>query len=161
MIDTAKVSDRRALRFESLDDVRRDVEALVAAERAGALRSSGNWTLGQCLGHLAAWIHYSYDGFPLKRPPWFIRWILKARKHSMLNVGLPQGVKIPGVKNGTAGTEPLSTEEGTRQLSVALDRLQRSAPTQDNLMFGPMTHDEWRMLNLRHAELHLAYFCPR
>ena len=44
------------------------MEQLAAAEREGRLRSVGNWTLGQTLGHLAAWADYSYDGVPLKVP---------------------------------------------------------------------------------------------
>ena len=102
MIDTAKVTDRRQVRFETLDDVRRDVESLADAERSGRLRSSGNWTLGQSLGHLAAWIDYAYDGYPVRKAPFFIRWIVKLRKQSLLNGKLPQGVKIPGVAGGTA-----------------------------------------------------------
>ncbi|HVZ95204.1 MAG TPA: DUF1569 domain-containing protein, partial [Phycisphaerales bacterium] len=96
-IDTAKVTDRRKLRFKSPEDALRDAEALVAADFAGTLRSTGNWTLGQTLGHLASWINYSFDGFPIRKPPFFIRWILKGRKSQFVQGEMRQGVKIPGV----------------------------------------------------------------
>lgn len=57
-VDTKKVAGRRMLRFESLDQVIADVDRLVEAERAGRLTRLGNWTLGQTLGHLAAWAEY-------------------------------------------------------------------------------------------------------
>src|ERR687885_514061 len=71
-LDTGKVPDRRALPFESVG------QGLADAERAGRLRRLGNWTLGQALGHLAAWAEYGYTGFPL-RVPFFIRWYLRRR----------------------------------------------------------------------------------
>jgi hypothetical protein len=46
-------AQRRALHFDTLGDVLRDVDRIVAAERAGTLRRTGNWTVGQTLGHLA------------------------------------------------------------------------------------------------------------
>jgi hypothetical protein len=49
-VDTAKVSGRRLLRFESIDEMMAEVDRLVEAERAGRLKRLGNWTLGQTLG---------------------------------------------------------------------------------------------------------------
>lgn len=160
-VDTNKVKDRRTLRFNSPGDVLRDVEQLAAAERAGTLRRSGNWTLGQNLNHLTAWINYAFDGFPLKAPPFFIRWLLKLRKSKFLNESMPQGIKIPGVPGGTLSFEPIPSDEGARQYAAAWQRLEKNAPTLPNLIFGPMTHEEWIKLNLRHAELHLGYLHPR
>ena len=67
-VDTAKVLGRRILRFESIDQAMAEVDRLVEAERAGRLKHLGNWTLGQTLGHLAAWTEYGYTGSPLKVP---------------------------------------------------------------------------------------------
>jgi len=75
-VDTAKVAERRILRFESIDEVLAEVNRLGEAERAGRLKHVGNWTLGQTLGHLAAWVEYAYTGAPLKVPI-LIRWILR------------------------------------------------------------------------------------
>lgn len=158
-VDTGRVAGRRALRFESLDQALAEAERLAAADRAGRLRRLGNWTLGQALGHLAAWAEYSYTGAPLK-PPFFIRWILRLRKRKFLYGPMRAGVKIPGVEGGTLATEALPPDEALARLRRALERLKAETPTAPNVIFGHLTHPEWIALNLRHAELHLGFFVP-
>ena len=160
-VNTANVTDRRRLRFASLDDVIADVERIVAADRAGNLRRTGNWTAGQCFGHLAAWMTFAYEGFPMRRPPWFIRWLIRRKKAKYLHEGMPAGVRIPGVKGGTAATEPLSIEEGAARLRRAIQRLKSNEPEKfESPAFGPLSHEERVALNLRHAELHLSFLHP-
>ncbi len=161
-VDTAKVTQRRKLRFNTLDEVQRDAEQLVAADRNGKLRCMGNWTLGQIFGHLAAFIDYAYDGYPpsLANPPWFVKLFLRMRKNKFLRGPLPAGVKIPRVEGGTTGAEPISTDEGFARLSRALDRLAAAPPSTPNIVFGPLTRDQWCQLHQRHAELHLSFVSP-
>lgn len=160
MVDTPKVQDRRKLRFNSIAEVLADVERIVEADRAGTLRSTGNWTPGQTFGHLASWINYAYEGFPMK-VPWPIRFLIRRMKGRYLRKGMPAGVKIPGAANGTHGTEPLSTEEGAQRLRAALKRLADGEPGRyDSPAFGPMSLEERIALNLRHAELHLSFLHP-
>lgn len=159
MIDTAKVTDRRQLHFNAPKEMQADLDRIVAAERAGTLRRTGNWTTGQLLGHLAAWIDYGYDGFPIK-PPWFIRLMLRFAKKKFLRGPLKVGVKIPNVQNGTFATDPLSLDEGLARFNRAWKRLREQAPTKPNILFGVMTHNEWIQLHLRHAELHLSFLHP-
>jgi hypothetical protein len=162
VIDTGKVSNRRNLRFASIDEALGDVGALVAADRVGNLQRLGNWTLGQVLGHLATWINFGFDGYPAKlNPPFFIKWILKARKHRYIHQGLPAGAKIPGIDGGTAGTEMMSTEDGVHRFRQAMERLRAAPPARPNVIFGPLSHDEWMQLHLRHAELHLSFFAVK
>lgn len=161
MIDTAKAAQRRALRFDSIDDVFADIDRIVAADQRGTLRCTGNWTAGQTMGHVAAWINYAYDGFPMKPPPWFVRVILRLLKKRYLRNGMPAGVKIPKVEGGTFGTEPLSTADGAARLRKALDRLRSSEPAKhDSPAWGPMPDEERIAINLRHAELHLSFLHP-
>lgn len=63
-INSAKVNNRRALRFRSIDEALQEIDRIVAAENAGKLSTLGNWTPGQNMGHVATWINYSYDGYP-------------------------------------------------------------------------------------------------
>jgi len=161
MVDTAKTTDRRKLHYNSIDDLSADIDRIVAADRAGKLRRTGNWTAGQAMGHLAAWINYAYEGFPIPRPPWPIRLILGFLKRNYLRDGLPAGVKIPNVEGGTTGTEPLSTEQGADVLRKALARLRSSEPARyPSPAWGEMPHDELIALNLRHAELHMSFLHP-
>lgn len=159
-VDTKHVTGRRTLHFSSIEDALRDADLIAQAEKAGTLKPLGNWTPGQCFGHIAGWIVYALDGYPPDlRPPWFVKVIVRLMKGKYLR-GMPSGVKIPKVEGGTKSIEPLSTEEGLSRLRVAWQRLGATAPRTANPIFGPLTHDEWISLNLRHAELHQSFFVP-
>ncbi len=160
-IDTGRVKGRRTLRFATLNEAMAEAERVVAAEKAGSLERLGNWSAGQTLGHLAAWMSFPYDGYPPGfGAPWFIRVLLKLQKKKFLNGSLPAGVRIPHVPGGTLGTESMSADEGLARYRRAAARLEAGAPTCDNIVFGPLTHEEWTKLNLRHAELHLSFLVP-
>src|SRR5262245_26063826 len=158
-VDTGKVTGRRTLRFEMIDQALADAERLVEAERAGRLKRLGNWTLGQTLGHLAAWAEYGYTGFPLK-VPFFVRWILRLRKQKFLYGPMRSGVRIPRVDGGTLATEPMPLEEGWERFLRAMERVKAEPHTAPSPIFGLLTHEEAIALNLRHAELHLSFFIP-
>lgn len=158
-VDTKAVKCRRALKFLTLGDARRDVQSLIAAENAGMLKRLGNWELGQTLHHLATWVHFAFDGYPV-RPPYLFCLLLKPFKKKFLRGPLPAGIRIPKIPGGTFGIEPVSTQQGLDELNKAFDRLEHTMPTQDHPIVGPMTHDEWIQAHLRHAELHLGYFIP-
>ena len=148
----------RKLRFDSIADLNRELDQIAELDATGRLRTSGNWTAGQIMAHLAAWIEYGYDGYPLKSPPWFIRWILRLRLPKMLASGMPRGVKIPGIPNGTIGADDMPTDQGIARLRKAFQRLERGEQAaHDSPAFGKMSHDDRIRLNLRHAELHLGY----
>jgi hypothetical protein len=109
----------RKLRFNSIADVNRDLDQLAELDRNGRLGTSGRWTAGQIMAHLAAWIEYGYDGYPIKSPPWIIRWFLRLRLPKMLESGMPRGVKIPGIPGGTIGADEMPTDQGIARLRRA------------------------------------------
>lgn len=161
MMVNTKTSEHRTLRFHSIDDALAEADRIAAADRAGSLRTSGNWTAGQVFGHIATWMEYPYDGYPSTvRPPWFVKLILRMMKTKFLRGPLPRGARIPKFPEGTLGTEPLSTDEGLTRLTRALHRLKAAPPHHPNPIFGVLTHDEWIAGNLRHAELHMGYLHP-
>lgn len=160
-VGTGRVGERRRLRFDTLAELRVELDRIEAAERAGRLRRSGNWTAGQTLGHIAAWMSYPYDGFPMGRAPWFVRAFVSMRRRHYLHVGMPSGVRIPRVKGGTYGIEDMSLDEGAARLRRAIARLESGAqPPHPSPVFGPMGLEDWIRLNLRHAELHLSFLDP-
>lgn len=156
-VNTSKVTDRRKIRFATVPDLLADADRLIAAENAGTLRKSGNWTLGQALAHLAAWVDFAYDGYPIQ-PPWFVRIAVRPFKRKFIRGGLPAGQRIPRIEGGTLATEPVDTDEANTRFRRSWDRLVKVAPTIPNPIFGPMSHDEWIQGHLRHAELHLSFF---
>lgn len=159
MIDTAKVTDRRALSFSSFDEVRADMDRVIASERAGTLRRTGNWGVGQIFGHLAAWLEYPYTGYPMS-PPWYIRFLAKFLKKRFLSGSIPPGFRIHGVPEGTYGIDDMSLEVGAARFKAAMARLEVTPPTSPNPVFGPLTHDEWKRMHLGHAALHLSFLHP-
>ncbi|HEY4234588.1 MAG TPA: DUF1569 domain-containing protein [Lacipirellulaceae bacterium] len=161
MIDTKIVKDRRPLRFETFDEAVRDAESLAGADRNGKLRATGNWTLGQALGHVAFWARAPFDGYrPTPRMPLPFRLLIPLMKNRFLNKGLPTGARIPGIPGGTFGIEPQDTDGGLADLRAAFDRLIREMPGEPNPVLGTLSHDDWIKLNLRHAELHQSFFHP-
>lgn len=154
-VDT-KTVQRRVLHFDHLDQVLTEADRLAVAERGGTLVHTGNWTLGQALGHLAYWADAGFNGLPLQ-VPWFIRLFMRLSRGRYLRGPLPAGVKIPHVEGGTLGVDPLTLEEGLRRYHLALERLGNECPEQPNILFGKLTHPQWIALNLRHAELHLGF----
>ncbi len=158
-IDTGKVQERRRLRFSSVDELRAEIDRVLAAECAGTLRRSGNWTAGQAFGHLATWINFAYDGYPM-RLPWFIRLLVRRKLKHYLAGEMDAGVRIPRVAGGTFGTEPLSADEGATRLRAALDRMEREPARHDSPAFGKLPEAQRIALNLRHAELHLGFLLP-
>jgi hypothetical protein len=156
-LDTRNIAHRRILRFQAVDEVLADVAALASAESAGRLRQLGNWTFGQTLGHLAAWVGFSYDGVPMK-VPLIVRWMLRLGKKKFLYSPMGPGRKLPRVTGGTLGTEVISSAEGLARFQAAFERIKREPPAMPHMLFGRLTHHEWINQHLRHAELHLSFF---
>lgn len=161
MIDTAKITDVRRLRYPSIDDMLADAERIAVADRAGTLRRTGNWTAGQTFGHLATWMEYAFDGFPPDmNPPWIIKTIIRFKRKMFFEGPMPRGVRIPRIQGGTKGTDLMSLDDGLARLRAATARLKAGAPRQPNPIFGPLTQDQWKAMSLRHAELHLGFLHP-
>lgn len=153
-----RVTGHRTLRFNCVDDCIAEVIRIRTTNDAGNLRSTENWTPGQILAHIASWIEYAYEGFPLAPPPFFVRWILRLRLSKMLRDGMPRGVRIPRTQHGTFGMDEMNTSEAAERLLTALNRLKSNEEAKfDSPAFGAMSHEDRIKLNLRHAELHLGF----
>ena len=155
-VDTTR-AQRRNLRFEAIADLLAELDQLYQAHGEGRLRNAGNWTFGQAVGHLATWAEYSFTGAPLKMP-WFVRLAMRPFKRRFLYGRMKAGVRIPKVPAGTLGIDDMPADKAVERYRAALDRLTREAPAASNVIFGPLTHEQWIALNLRHAELHLSFF---
>ena len=157
MVDTG--SSFRRLRFSDTNECIAEIDRIVAAEKAGKLRRSGNWTAGQCLNHVACWINYGYEGFP-SRAPWFVRLIVKRMLPKYIRDGMPRGVRIPRVAGGTHGTEDMPIDQAAEKLRTALKRLTTEPAKFESPAFGKLSEEHRLALNLRHAELHMGYLHP-
>jgi hypothetical protein len=155
-MNNPKQVQHRRLRFNSVNECLAEVRAIIAAQHTGKLRCTGNWTAGQVFNHLATWINYGYEGFPLKAP-WFVRLIVRRKLKSYIRDGMPRGVHIPRVPNGTTGTEDMPVDAAADKFRNALHRLQTEPAKFDSPAFGKLTEEQRIAINLRHAELHMGY----
>lgn len=151
-------AQRRRLRLATIDDALAELDRIEAAERRGTLRANGNWTPGQIMTHVAAWIEYGWSGYPIKPPPFPIRWLLRLTLRKVLRDGMRSGVRIPGVAGGTTGADPAETHAAIERLRRAFHRLAAAEKvTHESPAFGPLSQEDRVRLQLRHAELHLSF----
>lgn len=165
MIDTTQVHGRRTLRFDTLEAMLADARQCAAATR---LERLGNWTVGQALNHLAAWIDYPLLGYP---PELVFSEAIKAGaaagKAKAMHEAMQPGERLPvaGLKAGTLATDDVPAAVGLAQLEAAAARLRASGPHEPTPLpdpyFGRITRGEWTEMSLRHAELHLSFFVVR
>lgn len=149
--------ERRMLQFSTPADAIGDAERLVAAEQAGRLCRTGNWSLGRALSHLAAWMDYAFDGYPIAAPP---EGAARSRVlvPRILRHGMVPGVQLPGAPGGTVGGEDMPAAEGLTRLRHAWSRILKSCPANEHPFFGALSHEQWIALQLRHSELHQGFF---
>ncbi len=148
----------RSIHLRSLDDYDVELERVATAHASNMLTATGNWTPGQILGHLAAWIDYGYAGYPMSKLPSPVQWLLRFALRRALKHGMKPGVRIPGTKTGTVGDDDIPFELAFERLKRSIGRLRAGEEaTFDSPAFGKMTHADRIALNLRHAELHLAF----
>ena len=90
-VNTKQVVGRRALHFDSFDDLLADAEQMASVKT----KTLGNWSLGQILKHLAIAINTMIDGsdFMMPAPIRFVMRLLMKKK--MLRQTLSPGFKLP------------------------------------------------------------------
>jgi uncharacterized protein DUF1569 len=155
-VDSKTVAGRRTIRFSSFDEMMSDAERLVADPGTTML---GNWTLGQILMHLSRAINGSIDGIPFKAPlP--VRLIGPFLKRRIMTRGMSAGFRLPKAAEATAFPMPASPQEALEALRQATGRTRSENMTSRHPVFGPMTHQDWQQLHLRHGELHLSFAQP-
>lgn len=160
-VNTRK-APRRALRFAGLDDLIAELDRIQQAHDAGSLRTTGNWTAGQILGHLAAFWQAAIDGFPPEMaPPWAVRVAARLlfRRKAISGATTPAGFKPPRAARAHMEFGPETTfEAGMSSLRAQIERTRRGERfAKPSPLLGELTHDEWLRLQLGHCQLHLGF----
>jgi len=161
LVDTREVAARRPVSLRTVAELAAEVERVAEAAAAGRVRALGNWSAAQILWHLGRLMEFSFDGFPF-RYPWHLRWgawLLRALSWRWL-VAL---AFRPGFRNppAAAALEPdaaVSLAEAAGYLRRQLKRIQSGERmTAASPAEGPLSHEQWVEVHLRHAELHLSF----
>jgi hypothetical protein len=143
---------RRAIRFDSLDDVVAEAERLLAS----GYERCGTWSLGAICDHLAITMKVAMDGKPL---PWVVRatigrWVMgKIRTRTMA-----AGVKAPKFLRPDVTVDDA---EGVRRLRERA-AIVKADPRAEILhpLFGRIDRATWTLAQLVHAEHHLSFLVP-
>lgn len=155
-VKTARVSGRRQLRFDSLDEIVRDADRCVAEN----YRTLGNWTAGQIFEHLARTMNGSIDGLPF-RVPTPVRLILKLFKRRFLNGPMSPGFNLPKNARSLEAETNTTTTDGLEHLRRAVERLKQTEHRAASPAFGVLTREESDRLQMTHAAMHLSFLVPR
>jgi len=154
---TAEIA-RRKLRFESLDELLHEAEQMAGRPH----RTTGKWTYGQILSHLAKGCDACFDGFGGFRVPWWARWLIAPLvKRRFLTKAMRAGIRVP-LQETTLMPEPdVSVEQALVHLRQALARFKSEAPSKPHPFLGRLRNkEEYVALMLRHSELHLSFVHP-
>ncbi len=157
-VNTKTVEGRRELKFETLDDLRAEIERLATGE----VRTLGNWSLAQLFTHLAAGFNSVLDGSSFKAP-WFFKLMAPFMKKKFLYGGIPSGFNMP--KEAEAQFLPSNdadTQAAKDELLAAISRVDSAADCDlaPHPMFGKLSKGEAIQFHLRHAEMHLSFAIP-
>lgn len=156
-VNTSKVTGRRKVHFDNLDEVEAEVKRL----SAGEVVALGNWDLGQIAWHLAQGIESPLDGPPAFRPPWVVRLVVRTLlRNRFLTRPLPAGFQLPKAGRKLVPGPKVSLEEGLAALDRAVRRWRSEPQRYPNGLLGELTPAEWEQFQCRHAELHLSFLRP-
>lgn len=146
----------RELRFDTIDQVRLEVEQL---RRAGYERA-GQWDLAQACDHLAYLMEGSLDGFTIQ-----VAWLIRARfGWAVLHRILPQKKTKPGVPAPQENIAPPNSAEAAaveRFCQVVRRFEAQQGDDHASPLFGYLTRGPWRELHLIHGAHHLGFLRPR
>jgi hypothetical protein len=152
-INTTTVVGRRTLRFETLNDVLADLDALEGKK----LQALGNWSVGQILEHLARTMNGAIDGMKFTAP-WYIRLMVGFMRKKFLTGKMPAGFKLPAqAAEQLIPAEPISEAAGFAALRGAIRRSLAETKRAPSPVLGKLTVEEANQLQCRHCELHLSF----
>jgi hypothetical protein len=155
-VDVKKVANRRPVRYNTLDEFVRDAERLAQVD----VRTLGNRSYTQILGHLAFAMNGSIDGSVL-RIPWHLRTVARLLRKRILSRGLTPGFQLSRDNDAKAWVEaPLEIEKALEGVRKAVGRLQSETKRSPHPALGALSTDEWNTFHLRHSELHMSFVVP-
>jgi hypothetical protein len=144
---------RRRVSYGSYQDLQGEAEKAVQAN-AG---TTGNWSLGQILEHLAIANEKSIDGFEFGAPKPVQLAAQLFFKKRILRDGMQPGFQLSpkAQKHLVPGeTDPRAALDHLRR---TIHRLGTESKRSPHPFFGRLTRDESDRLMLRHAELHMSF----
>ncbi|GAB4385177.1 MAG: DUF1569 domain-containing protein [Phycisphaerales bacterium] len=151
--------ERRPLRLDSFDALRLEIDRIERAVGSGSARTRGNWSVGQICQHVGKFLKCTMDGFETKAP-WPVRALctLCFKKKALGPDPMPSGFKLPKKAAFLLPDPDISDMEGIAYLRAQIERvLAGEQMTHPSPIFGPLTHEQWTTIQLKHAAMHLSF----
>lgn len=163
MATTATRTDqRRPLDFRDFDAVLADLDRLTSRGHDRL----GHWDLARTCGHLADWMTYPLDGYP--KPPLPVRAILAVLRATVMPGKLRKVLETRTMPRGAPTIPETIPPPGTDEAGAVArlrDTIARfrdhKGPYQPSPMFGDMSREDCRQLQLIHCAHHLSLLKPR
>jgi hypothetical protein len=153
-VDVKKVTDRRAVRYKTLQDLVNDADRLAAGE----VRTLGNRSFAEILGHLTLVMNNSIDGSKVLVPfPWHVRIAARLLRKAVFARGIPPGRTLPTEVDLKMWPNPGDTATAAKELRAVVLRLETETKRSSHPAFGKLTVDEWNLFHMRHSELHMSF----
>ncbi len=147
---------RREVRYATLGAILEDAEFLAIHPH----QTTGQWSYGRILQHLADGVNASFDGFPY-RVNVFVRIVgTLLFKRKVIEQEMTPGFKLPKSAEENLPKNETPVSAALENLKRALARFEKSDPTAAHPVFGKLTRDEWVKLHLNHAALHMSFVKP-
>ena len=157
MVDTAKVAERRELKFSCMKDILDEIEYLDSGDPPQA---TGNWTPGQIVEHVTKVIDYSIDGFPVRKASFWVRVLGRLVRKKALTDPMRSGIRFPARFAFLEPDRAISWEEAVEHLERTIPRLDSERMNQRSPVLGKLSHEQWEQLHCRHAEMHFSFMQP-
>ena len=148
----------RSLHFNQLEEAVAEVDRLAG----GQVETTGNYTFGQILEHLARTFDIVSGHTKLPFKPNFITRVFARLMLSKILNGPPQpGFKLPSQAQGVFWPESdVPIDQALTHFHEAFARYQAASPLPKHLFFGKMNQEQHDQLQCRHCELHLGFVKP-
>lgn len=143
-----------SLHFDSLEAIVDHVEGM----NPSTVSSSGNWSPGELVHHVARTIHVSRTGFGDVRLPLILRLVGPWMKKRVTTKTFKPGFKNPPYLRQLFDPEP--GIDFTAAIAILREEVSQSAGghlTQRSPLLGEMSHEDWVNLHCRHAEMHFSF----
>jgi uncharacterized small protein (DUF1192 family) len=160
-----KKAERRELAFKCTGCLKKELDRIEAAHRAGTLTTTGNWTPAQGFEHCARTWSAALDGFPPTfKPPAAVKLAAKLlfKKKAVSGQTAPAGIKPPKAVTDALEVGPEADfDETLAHLRAQIARTDAGEKfAHPSPLFGELTHDQWLKLQLGHCQSHLGFMHP-
>lgn len=152
------MAQRRKLEFATLAEAAAEVERLSSVETT----TTGNFTHGQIVRHLAVTLDIVCGHTPPPKIPFMIRTFAPWIKGFILNKPIKPGTKLPsGAQDVFWPPGDISVADANEHFRQSLARFESTNPLPPHLIFGKMSKDEQDLLQRGHIAMHLSHVHPK